>query len=71
MTGGQVSINMNDSSDADSGEINSASTIRRLPATRAPLRVIAASAQELAEHGKKLDAIKAKSGECIWLNTGE
>ena len=71
MTGGQVSLNMSDSSDADSGEMNSASTIRRLPTTRPPLRVIAASAQELEDHHKKLDAIKAKSGECIWLNTGE
>ena len=69
MTGGQVSLNMSDSSDG--GEMNTASTIRRLSTTRPPLRVIAASAQELDDHHKKLDAIKAASGECVWQNTGE
>jgi DNA polymerase-3 subunit epsilon len=71
MTGGQVSLNMSESSDSDSGEVNNVSTIRRLPMSRPALRVIAASELELEEHHKKLDAITASSGECIWRKIGE
>ena len=71
MTGGQVNLNINDQSAADSGEINQASNIRRLPEDRPALRVIAANEDELASHQKKLDAVKASSGECIWQNLGE
>ena len=71
MTGGQVNLNINDQSAADSGEINQASNIRRLPEDRPALRVIAANEDELASHQQKLDAIKASSGECIWQNLGE
>ena len=71
MTGGQVNLNINNQSAADSGEINQASNIRRLPEGRPALRVIVANEDELASHHKKLDAIKASSGECIWQNSGE
>ena len=66
MTGGQVNLNINDQSASDSGEINQASSIRRLPEGRPALRVITADEHELARHQEKLDAIKASSGECIW-----
>ncbi len=38
MTGGQVSLNMSESSDSDSGEVNNVSTIRRLPMSRPALQ---------------------------------
>ncbi|MDG1310541.1 MAG: DNA polymerase III subunit epsilon, partial [Porticoccaceae bacterium] len=71
MTGGQVNLNINDQSASDSGEMNQASNIRRLPAGRPALRVITANEDELASHEKKLDSIKASSGECIWQSSGE
>jgi DNA polymerase-3 subunit epsilon len=66
MTGGQVNLNINDQSAADSGEINQASNIRRLPDSRPPLRVIVANDHEIARHQAKLDSIEAASGNCIW-----
>jgi DNA polymerase III subunit epsilon len=71
MTGGQVNLNINDQSASDSGEMNQASNIRRLPAGRPALRIITANEDELASHEKKLDSIKASSGECIWQSSGE
>ncbi len=66
MTGGQVNLNINDQSAADSGEINQASNIRRLPDSRPPLRVITANDHEIARHQAKLESIEAASGNCIW-----
>jgi DNA polymerase-3 subunit epsilon len=66
MTGGQVNLNINDQSAADSGEINQASNIRRLPESRPPLRVITANDHEIARHQAKLESIEAASGNCIW-----
>lgn len=66
MTGGQVNLNINDQSAADSGEINQASNIRRLPDSRPPLRVIVANDHEIARHQAKLESIEAASGNCIW-----
>ncbi len=71
MTGGQVNLNISDQDASDSGEINQASNIRRLPKGRPALRVITATETELASHQQKLEAIKAASGECIWQNLGE
>ncbi len=66
MTGGQVNLNINDQSAADSGEINQASNIRRLPDSRPPLRVITANDHEIARHQAKLESIETASGNCIW-----
>lgn len=66
MTGGQVNLNINDQSAADSGEINQASNIRRLSDSRPPLRVITANDHEIARHQAKLESIEAASGNCIW-----
>lgn len=66
MTGGQVNLNINDQSAADSGEINQASNIRRLPDSRPSLRVITANDHEIARHQAKLKSIEAASGNCIW-----
>ena len=61
MTGGQVNLNINQQSDSDSGEINTATSIRRLPSNRAPLTIVRASAEELLCHVEKLAAIKKSS----------
>ena len=66
MTGGQVNLNINDQSNSETGEITKNSQIRRLPEQRTPLKVIAANEQELANHHKKLEAIKSASGHCVW-----
>ncbi len=66
MTGGQVNLNINDQSNSETGEITKNSQIRRLPEQRTPLKVIAANEQELANHHKKLEAIKSASGYCVW-----
>lgn len=66
MTGGQVNLNINDQSAADTGELNQASTIRRLVKDRPALRVIEANEHEISRHQAKLDAITASSGKCLW-----
>ena len=71
MTGGQVNLNINQEGVSESGEINTASTIRRLPKDRKPIRVIRANDSEIAAHHKKLEDIKSASGSCVWLESGE
>ena len=71
MTGGQVNLNINQQSDSDTGEINTATSIRRLPSNRAPLTIVRASAEELLCHEEKLAAIKKSSGFCVWQETAE
>ena len=71
MTGGQVNLNINQQGDSESGEINTASTIRRVPKDRKPIRVIRANDNEIAAHHKKLEDIKSVSGSCVWLESGE
>jgi DNA polymerase-3 subunit epsilon len=66
MTGGQVNLNINDQSVADTGELNQASSIRRLAKDRPALRVIEANEHEVSRHQAKLDAITASSGKCLW-----
>lgn len=62
MTGGQTMLQLSESGD-DSGEGQSAGEqIRRLPASRPPLPVIRASAEEVREHEAQLDAIAKDSG---------
>lgn len=71
MTGGQVNLNINQQSDSDTGEINTATSIRRLPSNRAPLTIVRASTEELLCHEEKLAAIKKSSGFCVWQETAE
>lgn len=71
MTGGQVNLNISDQSGADSGEINAASSIRRLDADRPALRIVKPSEQELALHQQKLEAINKSSGACIWMGSSD
>ncbi|WP_025820451.1 DNA polymerase III subunit epsilon [Shewanella marina] len=60
MTGGQTKFNLtNEAAGQEGGGIN------RLPKHRNPLKVIAASADEISMHEQRLDLV-AKSGACIW-----
>jgi DNA polymerase-3 subunit epsilon len=69
MTGGQTAL-FQDAGDPTSAVLHATSarpTVRRLPADRPALAVIAASAAELAEHAKMLADIDKKSGgRCLW-----
>ncbi len=61
MTGGQTMLSLGgDSEDSSGGQ---SSDIRRVDQSRAPLRVLAASAEELQLHEQKLDAL---GEECLW-----
>ncbi len=67
MTGGQTSLTLgsgHEGEGAGQGEV-----IRRLPADRPPLPVVAPSAAERAAHAARLAAIdKASGGQCLWLS---
>jgi DNA polymerase-3 subunit epsilon len=71
MTGGQVNLNISDQSNSDSGEVNTASSIRRLSEDRTALRVVKPSEEELNLHQQKLDAINKSSGACIWMGSSD
>ena len=65
MTGGQASLVLSaEAEDASSGRSEAA--IRRLPAKRTPLPVIAPSDEELSRHESRLDDIEATAGRAIW-----
>ncbi|TGD75318.1 DNA polymerase III subunit epsilon [Mangrovimicrobium sediminis] len=66
MTGGQTAFQLSDSDGAGSEGSARGERIRRLPAGRPALPVIAASAEELAAHEAQLDAIAAGGGRVIW-----
>lgn len=65
MTGGQTDLALA----AESSDNRSAggSTLHRLSSDRPPLKVIRASAEELAAHQEQLDIIdKTSGGNCLW-----
>ncbi|MAR93377.1 MAG: DNA polymerase III subunit epsilon [Pseudomonadota bacterium] len=67
MTGGQTSLILSAGESDGDDEVTGAG-IRRLPAERPRLRVIPASAAELAGHQERLQSInKASGGNCLWL----
>ncbi len=61
MTGGQVSLNLASHNGSDQNSQQQVALVRR-----GPLRVIQASADELAAHEKRLDLVQKKAGSCIW-----
>lgn len=64
LTGGQVALGLGESANASG---LGASPIRRLPADRPALKVIAANDEELAEHERKLIALdESVGGPCLW-----
>ncbi len=65
MTGGQVSLSLESGTAARTED--AAAGVRRLAAERPPLRVIRASAEELAAHEARLDAIDGNcKGQSVW-----
>ncbi|RMG34876.1 MAG: DNA polymerase III subunit epsilon [Gammaproteobacteria bacterium] len=65
MTGGQKALGLE--GHQEGGEIDREQGIRRLPPDRPPLPVIRASAEELAAHEARLEAIdKASGGATLW-----
>jgi DNA polymerase-3 subunit epsilon len=66
MTGGQGALQLSESG-AAAGELNGANVVRALVRPSIPLRVISASAEELAAHAAMLEVItKASGGRCVW-----
>ncbi len=61
MTGGQTSLAFSGQSQASV----MSDTIRRLATDRAPLKIIKANTDELAEHDAQLTVL-AKHGQCLW-----
>ncbi|NWA03695.1 DNA polymerase III subunit epsilon [Pseudomonas gingeri] len=76
MTGGQTSLslagNATDGNGSGEGSGNQATEIRRLPADRAPSRIIRASESELAEHLARLEVIAKSAGApALWTQLAE
>jgi DNA polymerase-3 subunit epsilon len=65
MTGGQVSLHLGGEDNAETGLRRE--EVRRLSIPRGKLRVVRASAAELAAHEARLAAIDKASGGCVWL----
>ena len=65
MTGGQVSLLLGGEDDGKGNESGGAS-IRRVVADVNRLRVITASADELAAHTERVAAITKSAGKCLW-----
>ena len=63
MTRKQEVFNLSQNDDSQSGDENS---IRRLTNDRQPLKVIAASADELVAHQERLSVVADKGGEPLW-----
>jgi DNA polymerase-3 subunit epsilon len=65
MTGGQTALQLGSEENRTEGNVVSA--VRRLDASRPPVRVIRASDEEAIEHTRRLQAIeKASGGTAIW-----
>ncbi len=62
MTGGQTALNLS----TDNGESEDLGRIVRLNNDRKPLKVLAATADEIEAHGARLDLIENSAGNCIW-----
>jgi DNA polymerase-3 subunit epsilon len=76
MTGGQTSLslagNASDGNGTGEGADNSATEIRRLPASRQPARIIRATEEELAAHMARLEIIaKSAGGPALWTQIAE
>ena len=64
MTGGQTKLNLQ----SDSQQQDDSGAIRRLSASRSPLKIIRADSQELQDHEARLDLVMKKGGSCLWRN---
>lgn len=67
MTGGQTRLELvTDDASATGGQAEEQTDSGW---QRGPLRVIQASAEELAAHEKRLDLVQKKGGKCLWRDT--
>ena len=65
MTGGQTDLNLaGNNQSAGSG----AETIRRIERGANKLKVIQATADELAQHEERLNLVEKQGGQCLWRN---
>jgi DNA polymerase-3 subunit epsilon len=62
MSGGQIKFNLS------TGTGSNDSSLRRLPADRPKLKVLQATADELAAHEQRLDLVAKGGGDVIWRN---
>jgi DNA polymerase-3 subunit epsilon len=65
MTGGQVSLHLGGEEHVETGLRREA--VRHIEVPRGKLRVVRATADELAAHEARLAAIEKASGGCVWL----
>jgi DNA polymerase-3 subunit epsilon len=68
MTGGQTDLNLSGKQRANSAENQ---TVRRLISDRKPLKVLMATADELAEHEQCLNKIASKAEQVLWRTLKE
>jgi DNA polymerase-3 subunit epsilon len=61
MTGGQVSLNLASNSGNEQNNQQQMGLVRR-----GALKVVSATADELAAHEKRLDLVQKKGGSCLW-----
>lgn len=61
MTGGQVSLNLASNTGNEQNNQQQIGLVRR-----GALKVVSASADELAAHEKRLDLVQKKGGSCLW-----
>lgn len=67
MTGGQTTFQLGSVDESDSSIGTPSSDIRRLPSERQPLPVLRASASEIEQHDRALQAIaSASDGKVVW-----
>lgn len=64
MTGGQTDLNLSGKSNTEGGVQQE--VIRRLSTDRKALKVVKATADELAMHEQRLDLVLKKGGSCLW-----
>ncbi|MDH5217618.1 MAG: DNA polymerase III subunit epsilon [Gammaproteobacteria bacterium] len=67
MTGGQVTLSFSSQESSNNTEVSS-DGISKLSASRAPLKILRATDEELGAHKSRLEAInKSSGGECLWM----
>nr|WP_235186726.1 DNA polymerase III subunit epsilon [Serratia sp. DD3] len=69
MTGGQTSMAFQ--MEGDSQQIETAQDIQRVTRPTTAMKVIYASAEEIADHEARLDLVAKKGGSCLWRTKAE
>lgn len=66
MTGGQVSLNLNNQQNGENNAQRQGEIIR-LNSERAPLKIVMATNDEQLAHHERLELVQSKGGQCLWL----